>query len=422
MAKFIIQGQNKLRGEIAVRGAKNAALKIIPVALLSDETLLVENLPQIEDVDKALEAMASLGAKIKRTKKDACAIDASAISSADLSARIAGRFRAAIMFAGPLLARSGAASFFSPGGCNLASGSKRPINLFLDGFKKFGASIRDEDGHFFLRAKRWKAARIFFPIVSVTATEAMMTAAVLAAGTTVLDNCALEPEIPALADYLNQQGAKITGAGTPRIVIQGVKKIHAGKFFIPPDRIETGSFALMAAALKSPLTITGCQPEHIMVLLEIFRAIGVPCRWGRDCIVIKAAKKIRPYSIKTHEYPGFPTDLQSPYTLLMTQAHGSCLIHETIYDRRLLYVDMLMQMGADIVMCDPHRVVVNGPTKLYGKKLVSPDLRAGLTLLLAGLLAEGQTEIGNIYQIDRGYEDIDGRLRALGAKIKRVND
>ena len=187
-----------------------------------------------------------------------------------------------------------------------------------------------------------------------------------------------------------------------------------------PDRIETGSFAIMAAATRSELMIKNCCPEHVQILLNIFDKIGVTYKYGQDWLHILPAKKIKPYSIKTHEYPGFPTDLQSPYTLLMTQAEGSSLVHETIYDRRLLYVDMLMQMGADIIMCDPHRVVVNGPSKLYGKKLTSPDLRAGIAMIIAGLIAEGQTEIDNIYQVDRGYENIDGRLRDLGANIKRI--
>ncbi len=230
----------------------------------------------------------------------------------------------------------------------------------------------------------------------------------------------MEPEVAALAEYLNSQGAKIKGAGTPTIIIDGVNKINAGEFNIMPDRIETGTFAIMAAVTKSEIKITKCNPTHIESLLSIFDKQEIKFERGADWLKIIPPKTIKPYNIKTHEYPGFPTDLQSPYTVLMTQARGSSIIHETIYERRLLFTDMLTQMGADIIMCDPHRVVVNGPTELYGKKLTSPDLRAGIAMIIAALTAQGQTEIGNIYQVDRGYEDIDGRLRALGADIKRI--
>jgi UDP-N-acetylglucosamine 1-carboxyvinyltransferase len=272
-----------------------------------------------------------------------------------------------------------------------------------------------------LRAKKLKACQHFFPLISVTATETFMMTAILAEGTTTLKNCAMEPEITALADYLNTYGAKIKGAGTPTMTIEGVDIIGAGDFEVIPDRIETGSFAIMAAITKSELTINKCNPEHIMALLKAFDKIGIPYIQNHDSLTIRPAKTIKAYSIKTHEYPGFPTDLQSPYTVLMTQAKGTSLIHETIYDRRLMFVDMLSQMGADTTMCDPHRVVINGPKQLFGKMLTSPDLRAGIAMIIAAMVAEGQTEIDNIYQIDRGYENIDMRLRAIGVDIKRVD-
>lgn len=420
MSKFIIKGGNKLSGEISVKGAKNSALKIIPASILSDDEITITNLPDIEDVNKSLKLLKEIGAQISKTN-DVVNIKTSGIKSSNLSPEIAGKFRASIMFTGPLLAKTGKAIFPFPGGCNLASGAKRPINLFLDGFEKMGANIVARDNCYELSAKKLKGCEFFFPLISVTATESLMMTAILAEGKTVLKNCAMEPEIKALADYLNSQGAKIDGAGTPTIIIHGVDKISAGEFNVIPDRIETGSFVIMAAATRSEITITNCCPEHIQVLLIIFEQIGIPFETGEDWIKIKKAKKILPYSIKTHEYPGFPTDLQSIYTILMTQAEGTSLIHETIYDRRLLYTDMLMQMGADITMCDPHRVTVSGPTKLYGKKLASPDLRAGIALVIAAMIADGETEIDNIYQIERGYESIDQRLLALGADIKRID-
>ncbi len=419
MSKLIINGPTKLSGEIEVKGAKNAALKIIPAALLSREKITITNLPNIEDVNKAVNLIKDLGAEVNQ-QKECLKIQIANINKTELNPEIANKFRTSIMFVGPILARIGEVKFPSPGGCVLASGAKRPIDLFLDGFKQFGAEIKIEDNYYHLKAKKLQACNYFFTTISVTGTEALMMTAVLAKGATVLKNCACEPEIKALADYLNSQGAKIKGAGTPTIIVEGVNKIKAGQFNIIPDRIETGTFAIMAAASKSEITITKCNPNHIEILLSIFNKIGIKFTAGDDWLKIKNTKTIKPYNIKTHEYPGFSTDLQSPYTILMTQAQGSSLIHETIYDRRLLYIDMLMQMGADIIMCDPHRVVINGPTQLRGKTLTSPDIRAGIAMIIAGIIAQGQTEIDNIYQIDRGYEDIDGRLRALGADVKRI--
>ncbi len=249
----------------------------------------------------------------------------------------------------------------------------------------------------------------------------MMTACLIQ-GETILKNCAMEPEIVSLADYLNRCGAKIEGAGTPIIKIKGVKKLRGGEYKIIPDRIETGTFAILAAASNSgKVLIKNCFPGHLEALWFLFDKIGVNYSLSRDSVKILPTKKLLACDVTTHEYPGFATDLQSPYTVLMTQSYGSSLIHETIYDRRLLFTDILTQMGANITMCDPHRVVVTGPTKLYGHRLVSPDLRAGVALLIAALLAKGKTEIDNIYQIDRGYERLDQRLRKIGADIKRVD-
>lgn len=418
MPKFIINGGKKLSGEIKVKGAKNAALKIIPAAILSKEKISISNLPQIEDVNTALDLIGDLGAEVKKSKNKA-EISCENINKTELAPEFANKFRASIMFAGPILARFGEVKFPHPGGCVIGAGG-RPIDIFLNSFKALGAEITENEKYYHIKAKKLKGCEYFFPVISVTGTESFILTAVLAEGVTKLKNCAMEPEIKALADYLNSEGAKIKGAGTPNIIIEGVKKIGASNFKIIPDRLETGSFAIMAAVTKSEINITNCGPEHILMLLNIFKIIGIPFDYGNDFVKIMPAKNIKPYNIKTKEYPGFPTDLQPPFTLLMTQANGSSLIHETIYDRRLIFTDILTQMGADIIMCDPHRVVVNGPSKLYGKKLISPDLRAGITLLIAALIAEGQTEIDNIYQINRGYENIDGRFRELGADIAHI--
>ncbi len=420
MPQFIIQGQHRLSGEIRVGGAKNAALKIIPAALLSAEPLRLRNLPDIEDTKRALEVFVSLGGRVER--KGATAIlELKRPTSSIISPELANKFRASIMFAGPLLARTGSVSFPHPGGCVIGAGT-RPIDLFIDGFIALGAEVSESDGLYHIKAKRLRGTEYYFTTVSVTGTESLLMTAVLADGVTVLKNCAMEPEIAALADYLISQGAKIQGAGSPTITIRGVKKLSAGTFTIIPDRIETGTFAILAAAARAPLTITHCQPAHVESLLAIFRKLGIGFSVGSDWLKITSfPKKLPAYNLKTHEYPGFPTDLQSPFTVLMTQAHGSSLIHETIYDRRLLFTDMLSQMGASVTMCDPHRVVIQGPTPLHGRALTSPDLRAGISMIIAGIIARGTTRIDNIYQIERGYENIEQRLKALGVAISRVD-
>ena len=419
MPKFIINGQKPLSGEIRVKGAKNLALKVVPASILSEEKMFISDLPKIEDISKSLELVEALGFSVDR-KNGEVIIGAKKVNSTDLPAKLADKFRTSIMFVGPLLARFKKVRFPHPGGCVIGAGG-RPIDLFLDGFSALGANIKIEDRFYYISANKLKGCDFFFPKVSVTGTESLMMTACLAEGKTILRNCAMEPEIKYLADYLNGCGAKISGAGTPTITILGVKKIRGGKIKIMPDRIEAGSFAIMAAATNSEMMIKNCVPEHISSLLIVFKKIGVDFEIGKNWLKIKKRGVLKPYNIQTHEYPGFPTDLQSPYVVLMTQAKGNSLIHETIYDRRLIWTDMLSQMGANVTLCDPHRVLVNGPSKLYGKKLISPDIRAGIGLVIAALIAKGTTEIDNIYQIDRGYENIDERLRKLGADIIRVN-
>ena len=417
MPKFIINGQQELKGEIITGGAKNNAQIMLPVSLLSTDTIRLHNVPRIDGVEKSLELLSDLGAKIE-DKGETITIDPSSVTKTELDKKIADKFRTSIMFVGPLLARHGQVRFPHPGGCVIGAAG-RPIDLFLEGFTALGAQVEVKDSYYEIKAKKLIGCNFFFTTATVTGTQSLMMTACLAQGKTILKNCAMEPEVEALADYLNSQGAKITGAGTPTINIEGVAKLTAGDCQIIPDRIEAGSFALMAAATNSEITIQRCNPEHLLNLLTIFDKIGVNYEKGVDWIKMKKSKEIKAYDLKTHEYPGFSTDLQSPYVVLMTQARGNSLVQETIYDRRLIWTDMLSQMGANIIMCDPHRVVVSGPTRLYGKKLISPDIRAGIALVIAALVAEGRTEIDNIYQIDRGYERLDERLRQLGADIRR---
>ena len=419
MAKFIINGGNELKGEISVSGAKNNAQIMLPAALLSAEEMTLKNIPRIDGVEKTLELLADLGVEIEDNGRE-IKIKAEKLNKLELDAKIADKFRTSVMFVAPMLARFKEVIFPHPGGCVIGA-SGRPIDLFLEGFSALGAQVEIGENFYHIRAEKLAGTDFFFTTATVTGTQSMIMASCLADGKTILRNCAMEPEIEALADYLNSVGAKITGAGSPTIIIEGVEKISGGICQIIPDRMEAGSFALMAATTNSEITIKNCEPNHLLSLLAIFDKIGVNYERGADFIKMKKSGEIKAYNLKTHEYPGFPTDLQSPYVVLMTQAKGASLIQETIYDRRLIWTDMLSQMGANIVMCDPHRVVINGPTKLYAKKLISPDIRAGIALVIAALIAEGTTEIDNIYQLDRGHEELDKRLNLLGANIKRVD-
>ena len=420
MAKFIISGGKRLSGEIEVSGAKNAALKIFPVALLTDGIVRVSNMPELEDCRRAGEMLEALGGKAVKFENGVYDLEAKKFFCPDLPSSLMNKFRASVMFVGPALARCGEVSFPHPGGCVIGAGT-RPIDVFLNGFEKMGAEIKESDGHYRLTAKKLKGADIFFSKISVTGTESLMMTAVLAEGETVLKNCAMEPEVVALADYLNKSGAKIKGAGTSTIIVKGVKKLKGGEYRVIPDRIEAGTFAMIGAVSRSEILIKNCLPEHLESLWNLFDKIGVNYVLYKNSILIRPAKKMLACDATTHEYPGFATDLQPPYVVLATQTAGTSLVHETIYDRRLLFTDMLVQMGANIVMADPHRVIISGPVRLRGKKLTSPDLRAGIALVMAALIAEGKTEIDNIYQIDRGYEKLDERLAHIGADIKRVN-
>ncbi len=418
MEKYIINGGRKLSGEISVSGAKNLALKIFPAAILSDQPILIKNVPEIEDMQRLIELMKDLGAKITRQAKGEYLISTKGINKTKLRPDLVHWLRSSIMLAGPMLAKFGEVTLSHPGGCVIG---QRPIDLFLEGFQKMGAKMIDGGTDYTLRTKKLKGAKIILPKISVTVTENLMMAATLAEGVTEIKNAAMEPEIVALAEYLNTQGAKIHGAGTPIITITGVKELSAGEFEIIPDRIETGTFTILGLITNSRIKITNCNPEHIENLLYTLNKAGAKLDIGPDYIITHPSQ-LHGANIVTHEYPGFPTDLQAPFSVLMTQAQGISLIHETIFEGRLFYTDILNQMGANIIMCDPHRVVINGPTPLYGRKVVSPDLRAGISLVLAALVAQGTSTIDNIYQINRGYENIVPKLQKLGVDIKQISD
>jgi UDP-N-acetylglucosamine 1-carboxyvinyltransferase len=418
MAKFIIEGKHKLSGTIRVSGAKNAALKVLPASLMLDGVTTLTNVPQIEDVRRMIELMQDLGATITE-EGNIVTIDPSTVNKDELHPHLHQRLRASILLAGPMLHLSGKITFPEPGGCVLG---KRPIDFFLTGYEAFGVRIENRPDGYTLYAENLHPAKIVFPRISHTATEAMMMFAARIPGQTTLINCAMEPEVVALADFLNSCGAHISGAGTSTIVIDGVQSLASGTFETIPDRIEAGTFAILAAAAGAHLTVTGIIPSHLEILWQLFRRANVQFNLGEDFVEILPSPDLQAISkdIVTHEYPGFPTDLQAPMTVLMTQAKGNSLVFETIYDGRLFYVDSLSAMGANILMCDPHRVLVSGPTELVGKKVVSPDIRAGIALVIAALIANGTSEIDNIYLINRGYENIKERLKGIGAHIEEV--
>lgn len=401
-SRFVVEGLagNKvLRGSIPVRGAKNAALKALAASVLFEDSVRYENLPDIEDVKRMREL---LEGDLPVLKKD-----------------IAERLRASIVLTGPVLARYGKVTFPFPGGCVLG---ERPIDLFLEGFRAMGATVEEKDDLFTISGKL-RGARIFFPSVSVTATETLMLAAVTAEGETVMENAAMEPEIGALIRFLNQCGADIEGADTPRLVIRGTNgaflRAKGTPCVIPPDRIETGSFVLLAALAGREVTITDCEPLHVEALLSLMRRAGVDFSVGKDSITVRGRDTYKAVSVRTHEYPGFPTDLQAPMAVFLTQCEGEATILETIFDGRFRYADDLVRMGADITVMNPHKILIRGPRKLTDKQLESPDLRGGLAYLIAATVAEGTSTVDNAYLIDRGYERIEERLQNLGLSIKR---
>lgn len=419
MAKFVIQGPQTLKGEIAVAGAKNAALKAVSAALMTQGVTTLTNVPQIQDLRAMLDIVKELGAQVEEVDGE-IRIDPSAVNKPDIPKDLSGKARTSIMLIGPLLLKFKQASIGHPGGCSIG---RRPIDQFIDGFRALGVEVEDTGEEYRFSPKNLQGATYFFPFVSVTATESLMMTACLIPGMTVLKNAACEPEIKALADYLNSCGAQIKGAGTNTIQIEGVKELKAGTYKMIPDRLETGMFAILAAAAKSDLRIINCNPEHVESLLKIFEQMGVEYEQGEDWLSVHGSNKPyrSPGKIITHEYPGFATDLQPPLAVLLTQSEGLTLVHETIFEGRLFYTDLLNRMGANIILCDPHRALIQGPTLLRGKNIESPDIRAGIAMVIAGLIAEGETIIDNIYQIERGYENIEERLKALGAKIKRIN-
>ena len=427
--KFIIQGlggQKKLSGEVFVNGAKNAVLPVMAASVLFEDGFLMTNVPEIEDLDRMTEIFVGLGLHITKKGKGKYLIDTTGLNKTEIDEKVSKRLRASIIFSGPLLARFGELTFPHPGGCVIG---ERPIDLFLEGFEKMGAEVQVKDGKYLIstKGKKLEGVDIFFKVPSVTATETFIMAGILAEGQTILKNVALEPEIISLIDFLNLCGARITGAGTTILKIEGgnLLKAKGKEYKTIPDRLETGSFLILGALCATNLKICNCQPQHVEILIELLKNSGVEIKVGKDYLKIinnenKKNSDFKALNLKTHEYPGFPTDLQAPMVVYLTQVTGESFVFETIFEGRLNYTDDLKKMGAMVKLWDSHRATVTGPVILKGKELDGPDIRTGFAFVIAGLVAKGESIINNVYYIDRGYENVEERLQAIGAEIKRV--
>lgn len=419
MSKFIINNSENLKGEISVFGAKNAAMKIIAASVLVTGKVLLDNVPDILDVQIIIDILKNNGAYVER-HGHILEINTAELTGQNPDPDLVKKMRGAIVLIGPYLARFNHIRVPHPGGCVIGT---RPIDVHLDAFQQMGAQIQEEENNFYaLSTQGLKSPRVTLKSQSVTATENILMAAILGSGHTILENAACEPEIADLANFLNAAGAKISGADTKTIEIMGVHALHGLNYKVMPDRIEAGTFATLAVVTKSNLKITHCHPAHLDAFFKKFDQIGVNYSLGQDWIEIKKPQgELQATNLETAVYPGFPTDLQAPLGLILTQVQGQSQITENIFENRLTYLEDLAKMGAQIEIIDSHIAKIEGPTPLRGIEIEGPDLRAGVTLLLAGLAASGQTVISNAEIVDRGYEQIETRLKRIGAKIERVD-
>ena len=429
MDKFLISGGHPLEGEVIISGAKNAALPAMAAALLTEERVILRNVPRVRDISTLRSLMEDLGADSSIAREDhgnRVEIEARRLGEPVAPYDFVKQMRASILVLGPLLARFGRARVSLPGGCAIGL---RPVNLHIKGLAKLGATLTIDHGYIDARTDGLKAADFYFDTISVTGTENLMMAATLADGTTVLENAAREPEVQDLAALLNSMGASIEGAGSDRIAIRGVSRLHGADHRIIPDRIETGTFLVAAAITGGHLRLSQCSdPSQLAAVTAKLAEVGVrvqkpPARAGQgaeaNVLEVQAGEALRASDMATREFPGFPTDMQAQYMALMTQAQGSSVITETIFENRFLHALELARMGADISMSG-WRAVVRGRTPLGGANVQASDLRASASLVLAGLAAQGETLISRVYHIDRGYERIEEKLNKVGAKIRRI--
>ena len=414
MHKIIIEGGKELSGEIKISGSKNSAVALVPAAVLCDEEVTIANVPNISDIDALDEILNHLGATVTRND-DMIKINSSKIENKVIPEVISKKLRASYYFMGALLSKFKKVEMYFPGGCSIGA---RPINLHLKGFEALGAKVQEKDNMFVITADNLRGAKINLDFASVGATINIMLAAVKAEGTTIISNAAKEPHIVNVATFLNNMGAKISGAGTSEIKIVGVNHLHSCFHEVVPDYIEAGTYMILASIIGKQVTISNIIPDHLESLISKLEDIGVPMEIGIDFIRISAPDKLMATNIKTQVYPGFPTDLQQPMATLLTQAVGKSIINETIWENRFLNLNELNKMGATTELLSNSKAVIVGPTKLHGKKVKATDLRAGASLVIAGLVADGKTTIENADYILRGYEGIVDKLTNVGAKIK----
>jgi UDP-N-acetylglucosamine 1-carboxyvinyltransferase len=415
MDKIIVEGGRSLEGEVKISGAKNAALPILISSLLTDGWNTYTNVPDLRDIESTKDLLLHLGAKVK-TDKDTVQIDSGGVGNHEAPYDLVRKMRASILVLGPLLARLKKARVSLPGGCAIGA---RPINLHLKGLARLGAGIELKHGYVEAVADHLKGEEIYMDISTVTGTENLMMAAVLAKGTTVLSNAACEPEVVALADVLNRMGAKIKGAGTTVMTIEGVSTLQPVSVKIIPDRIEAGTFMISAALTRGNVTILDCEPDHLEAVIDKLRLSGADVFVKERCIQVKGTRDIVSVDIKTLPYPGFPTDMQAQFMVLMSVAGGFSMISETIFENRFIHVSELKRMGADIKISG-NTAMITGVPMLSGAPVMASDLRASASLILAGLAAKGTTEINRVYHLDRGYEKIEKKFSQLGAAIRRV--
>ena len=415
MDKIIVEGGRTLKGEVRISGAKNAALPILIASLLTDGINTFSNVPQLQDIHSTALLLENLGARVE-TRAGTVRIDAGGPIQYEAEYDLVRKMRASVLVLGPLVARLGKARVSLPGGCAIGA---RPINLHLKGLAALGASIELTHGYVEASAPRLKGADIYFDVVTVTGTENLMMAASLAQGTTVLRNAACEPEIVALADTLIKMGADIQGAGTSVVTINGVSSLKAVEATIIPDRIEAGTFLMAAVLTKGNITLFNTEPDHLGALIDKLRLTGAEIDIDGNSIHIKNSGPINSVDIKTQPYPGFPTDMQAQFMVLMSIANGTSMISETIFENRFIHVSELRRMGADIQVSG-NSAIVKGVPHLSAAQVMATDLRASASLILAGLVAEGTTQVNRVYHLDRGYESLEKKFDALGAAIQRV--
>jgi UDP-N-acetylglucosamine 1-carboxyvinyltransferase len=417
LKKLKIQGGHSLRGEIHISGSKNAALSIIAASIMTEERIVLENIPHLEDVTTMIRLIAGMGVSVTLADDNKLILDSSKIRNFLAPYDLVKTMRASILVLGPLIARFGEASVSLPGGCAIGA---RPVNLHLDGLKAMGADVEINEGYICAKAKKLKGAHFSFSPVSVTGTANLMMAGVMAEGQTILENAATEPEVINLGDFLLKMGAKIKGLGTRKIMIDGVNKLSSTEHKIIPDRIETGTFLVAAAITKGSVLLKKTQPEHLQSVLDLLRQTGAVIFFEEDTIELTMnLTNIKPADFTTQPYPGIPTDMQAQLMVLNAIAPGNSIVVETIFENRFMHVLELQRMGADISLSG-NTAYITGVKKLQSAPVMATDLRASAALVLAGLVADGETHIDRIYHIDRGYECIESKLSLLGAKVARI--